>query len=89
MSLTAFLQKREGGEIGLTLRQRIPQRRVSLEREKEKERREMIWMAHVPDVHYNTISKSKMMDSFQTAYEQFVNVGRGWSRLMLHGPRRL
>lgn len=30
------------GKIGLTLRRRIPQRRVSLEREKEKERREMI-----------------------------------------------
>lgn len=32
-------------KIGLTLRRRIPQRRVSLEREKEKERREMIgWL---------------------------------------------
>jgi len=33
------LQKREEREIGLTLRRRIPQRRVSLEREKEKKRK--------------------------------------------------
>lgn len=34
-------------------------------------------MAHVPDVHYNTILKSEMMDSFQTAYEHFVNAPTG------------
>jgi len=43
-------------------------------------------MAHVPDWHYNTISQKEMMDSFQTAYEHFVNAPKGLLRLVLHGP---